>query len=479
MPRFTTPVLVLALMFCIFSGATSAQQFDSFRFAGDAPAVASGSVTSITLDETRSQVSFLNVAGLSTVYDIEFTASQIIRSDTTVFMPPIDFEASASSQFNTNTDLSLDAVQFLTGQLVDPENNNATPPPHWFRMTLHNGAWSGAFRIGSRVYSIDRLQANPVVEVRATASDNVNFQATQQVKVSALIDESFAEGNTLSVSPGTGTPGHIAALESIHIMDGLLTDSLNLSTRLEQLIYRNSTELDTAGGTGSWLQSNGGAFGLSDNFATLAFRGADGIQPVTQNNLILQGQSNHYQFDSAYYFGQLIGLPAQFGTLQTPTGPQTIESAHWSELHRDFLDANPLPAGLVSVLSFDAPEIEITEPEEFDEIPDFLLDMEGAESNTDDALNPPLLLSDDSDNQTSAEPFDQIPDFLLDAESEESEEVSTETPATTNQPGLQSDDDAQAESDTDSGGSSGGGTFNPLLFAVLLLTFGASRRQFN
>jgi len=150
MPRFLYPLL--ALMLFTISSHSSAQQFNSFRFISDIAPVASGAVTSIDLqaanDDVSATLSFLDAAGLSTVYDIRFSPSQTISPNVTVFLPPPDFGNSLEPSLN------LDSVQFFTGALVDPNDDSATAPPHWFRMTLFDGIWSGTFRVADRVYSI-------------------------------------------------------------------------------------------------------------------------------------------------------------------------------------------------------------------------------------------------------------------------------------------------------------------------------------
>ena len=148
MPRFLYPLL--ALMLFTISSHSSAQQFNSFRFISDIAPVASGAVTSIDLqaadDEVSGTLSFLNAAGLSSVYDIRFSPSQAISPNVTVFLPPPDFGNSLEPSLN------LDGVQFFTGTLADPDNESATAPPHWFRMTLFDGIWSGTFRVADRIY---------------------------------------------------------------------------------------------------------------------------------------------------------------------------------------------------------------------------------------------------------------------------------------------------------------------------------------
>ncbi len=387
MPRFLTPLLVLMLL--ITSGASSAQQYSSFRFVSDTLPVNGSSVTSIEFfapDQSNSTpnatLSYLDVAGLSTVYLIEFTPSEIIRSTVPVYMPSADFGITDVSS------IDLEEVHFLTGRLIHPDNANATLPPHWFRMTLHEGVWSGVFRIADRIYTIDRLKKETVVEVRTTQSSNTSFQPATQVKLTALIDENYVFSNTDSLGMESG--GHIFALESMHVMDGLSADSLGITLKLEQLVYLTAAELATgiepSSEISNWLEINAAAFGMSDNLATFIFRGADGTKSTTtsvnsKNNFVLQGKSPHYQFDTAHYFGQLLGVPEEHGTLQSIKSSATnpMPAVHWSEAQRAFINNNLLPATLTQTLSYDAPVIEVTEAEAPNVIPDHILDSESPE----------------------------------------------------------------------------------------------------
>lgn len=384
MPRFI--ILLLALMLFTFSGASSAQNYDSFRFVGEVASLSGGAVTSIELSEseTSARVSYLNIAGLSTVYDVHLTPSEVIRDAVPVFMPDSDFGAAAGGIDESS--LQLDDLQFFTGRLLDPENTEAVLPPHWFRMTLHNGAWSGVFRISDRIYAIDRVQDSPVIDVRSTPSSNTSIQPTTQIKLTALIDENYILN--------ANTPGHVLALESMHVMDGLLSDSLGITFKLEQLIYKRASELTIAdngldffAGARNWLNSNAQAHGINDNLATFIFRGGNTESSATtsygNNNFVLQGNTPHYQFQSSHFFGKLLGLPNESGTLQDLAPDQSIAAAHWSDQQRAYLDNNPMPAQLTQILSYDAPEIAVTEPEQFEPIPDYILESESEEiSNT-------------------------------------------------------------------------------------------------
>jgi len=403
MPRFLYPLL--ALMLFTISSHSSAQQFNSFRFISDIAPVASGAVTSIDLqaanDDVSATLSFLDAAGLSTVYDIRFSPSQTISPNVTVFLPPPDFGNSLEPSLN------LDSVQFFTGALVDPN----------VRMTLFDGIWSGTFRVADRVYSIDRLGGDPVVDVR-NASNNSDFQSVKRIKISAIIDEDYVFDY-----PQVPGLGHINAMESLHVMDGLVADSLGFSLNVDQVVYRTASELASAGAV-AWLDSNAQAFGLEDNVAVFFFQGGSNIQAFSTSDLVVQGEPLRYQFDSAYYLGLLLGLPEQENTLTSTDLQTSTIAAQWNSSQREHLNDNPPPASLTQVLNFDEPEIEVT-PEMSIPIP--------------------------------------IPDFILDAESEESNSG----------PGLQSDEDfiVSTDSDQNSGGSSGGGVLSPEGLLILLLSF--------
>ncbi len=445
MPRYLAPLLVLMLL--TISGASSAQQYASFRFVSETLPVTGSSVTSIEFPAPEqnnplsgARLSYLNVAGLSTIYDVEFTPSEIIRDGVPVYMPSTDFGPTDESN------IDLEDVRFLTGRLIHPDNADATLPPHWFRMTLHEGVWSGVFRISDRVYSIDRLQNENVVEVRTTPSGNTSFQPTTQVKLTALIDENYVFSNTDSV--GMDDKGHIFALESLHIMEGLAADSLGITLKLEQLIYLTAAELatdiDPSTEIANWLSINAAAFGISDNLATFIFRGADGTTSTATsahatNNFVLQGKSPHYQFETAHYFGQLLGLPVEDGTLQhiknNPTTP--LPAVHWSEAQRTFISDNPAPATLTQTLSYDAPVIEITEAEAPNIIPDYILESESPEMTTGSGLQ-----NDEPQNDNGSI-------------------ANGDTP----------------ESTTPDNGGSGGGAFNPFSLLALLFSIRVFRNR--
>jgi len=361
---------LMALMLFTLSSHSSAQQFNSFRFISEDAPLASGAVTSIELqasDDVSATLSFLDAAGLSTVYDIRFSVSRVISSELPVFLPPADFSNSLVPG------LDLEGVQFLTGSLSDPNNDTATPPAHWFRMTLFNGIWSGSFRVADRVYSIDRLGGDPVIDVR-NASESLSFQPSKRVKVSAVIDDDYVFN-----FPQAQNLGHINAMESLHVMDGLVADSLGISLNIEQLVYRSAAELTSAGAV-PWLASNAEAFGLEDNVAVFFYQGGSDIQAFATDELVVQGEPLRYQFDSAFYLGQLFDLPEQESTLTSSDLESSTLVAGWNSVQREHLEDNPPESSLTQILSFDEPEIEVT-PEMSIPIPDFILDAESEESS--------------------------------------------------------------------------------------------------
>jgi len=364
---------------------SSAQQFNSFRFISEDAPIASGAVTSIELqasDDVSATLSFLDAAGLSTVYDIRFSVSRVISSELPVFLPPADFSNSLVPG------LDLEGVQFLTG--------------------------SGSFRVADRVYSIDRLGGDPVIDVR-NASDSLSFQPSKRIKVSAVIDDDYVFN-----SPQAQNLGHINALESLHVMDGLVADSLGISLNIEQLVYRSAAELTSTGAV-PWLASNAEAFGLEDNVAVFFYQGGSDIQAFATDELVVQGEPLRYQFDSAFYLGQLFDLPEQESTLTSSDLESSTLVAGWNSEQREHLEDNPPESSLTQILSFDEPEIEVT---------------------------PVMSIP--------------IPDFILDAESEES----------SNGLGLQSDGDfgsSDSDQSAEAGGSSGGGALGLKEILILFL----------
>ena len=430
MQRFLSSLLVMMLY--VVSSNSSAQQFDSFRQIGEFSGTAAGTVTSITLAPTTSQISFFDAAGLSTVFDVVFTPSNVIRDDVPVFMPSTTFGSDISTVVEPS--LNLDGVGFFTGTLVNTQDRQGPVPAHWFRITFHDGIWSGAFRIADRIYSINRDQRDNVVEVRSTPSLNTALLPTRQIKVSALIDEGLVYADAPGDAVGLDTLGHIYALETLHVMDGIALDSLGVTLKLEQLVYQESNRISSPS---EWLADNAETFGVDDNFATFLFRGSDNAS--VGSNFVQQNTTGYAQLATAHNFGELLGLPAESGTLQSALSP--LNSAHWSESQKDFLSANLPVSPLVQIISSDAPAIEVTEPEIVNEIPQFILDSEIVES-IDPAIDP------DSNNSSASGSL-----------------------------GLQNDEAGDGQANMLAAG--GGGGFNPFAAVALLLINIVLRRRLN
>lgn len=348
---------ILALLLCA-PGIASAQEFDNFRFVGEGLPAGEGFVTGISLSTnsaTHATLSYLNVAGLSTVYTIEFKPSEAIRDEVGAYQTTGNNEASITTPDPT-------AVKFLTGHLVDPQG--AAVPAHWFRMTLFNGRWSGAFRVADRVYTIDRHQHNHIVDVRHTPSPNKLFQPSKRVKVSVVVDDHYSSDDDKGAAPG-----YLYALESIHIMDGLLSDSLDLTVLLDQLILQPAALIDSITTNNSinsareWLTINSPKFDLQDNYSTFFFRSPNN-QPANGNNhtgfadqgIVILQPSSQYQFAAAHFFGKLLGLPDEPKTIQQwISSDDVVPAAHWTQAQKDYLDSNLPPARLTQYLSYDEP----------------------------------------------------------------------------------------------------------------------------
>ncbi len=387
MQRFIPSLMVMLLLF--FCSTASAQQFESFRQIGEVDGIAAGTVTSVTLTADTRQISYFNAAGLSSVFEVDLTPSRIIRDDMLVYLPGTDFG-------NTEASMNLDDVLFFTGRLSNAQDPQASVPAHWFRMTLHNGIWSGAFRIANRIYSIDRSRRDNIVEFRDTPSQTTTLTPTNRIKISAVIDEGFVFADTPGDSLGIDSFGHIHALESLHIMEALLNDSLAITLVLDQLVYQPSAAVASPT---DWLTDNAISFGKEDNFASFFFSGSNAPDVDIDNRTIVVNKNNFHQLTSAYRFGQLLEINEEAGTLQH--SESLFDAAHWSDLQRSAL---VLPdTALVQTVSLDAPDIEITEAEELiNPIPQSILDSEIVEADLIDAgVNSSpggLLLSDEAGN---------------------------------------------------------------------------------
>ncbi len=398
---------VLTLL-CLCASNTWAQQYDSFRLVGDHPTEVSGFVTSISLDSDTDQitVNYLNVAGVSSVYNATLTPSTAIPASTPVFMPPAGFTETLPSS------LDLEQIHFLSGRLSSSEDTQA--PDHWFRLTRFNDQYSGVFRIGNRIYAIDRYSADPTILVRPAQPNKNNFLPGKRVKISAIIDEQYLQADTVGDQQGMDNLGHLFALESINVMDGLLTDSLGISILLEQVIYQPASVLtlpsqphDTIAGASNWYGSNADAFGLTDNLATLFFRGSltesanDGSAhpqlAATNANTIVQGNSDSYQFATTHYFGSLLGLINEPGTLQDwqNNDALALPNVHWSERQKNLVELNPPPAELTQLISYDAPVVADQPEQPVNEVDNQLVIAESPEGDG--------IIRDDGSGNTSPE----------------------------------------------------------------------------
>ena len=364
-----TTATALTLLLCIIAGKATAQEFENFRFVGENTAGSGGFVTSLSLDPVANTgtLSFLNVAGLSAVYNITLTPSEVIRDGMPVFKPTEDFGDYLRS-------LDLDGIEFFTAKLSSPDGNSL--PPHWFRLTRFNNEISGVFRISDRIYSMDRLSESGIVDVRYTPSTKAIFQPARRVKISAVIDEEYMQHFSATDTRNTG---QLVALESIHIMDGLLADSLSLTLLLDQLIYQPASDLsvssqavDIETGAVNWLNTNSNTFGLTDNLATLFFRevvNQNHVDNTTDNGLvnsrsIIQGSSSHAQFATAHYFGRLLGIGKEPNTIQDWKNSEvSLPAVHWSEQQTLSFNQNLPAPELTQPRSYDAPEVTKPAPE--------------------------------------------------------------------------------------------------------------------
>ncbi len=391
MPRTIAPFVFWVTL--AVSTPSMAQFFDSFRFVGSTMPASPGTVTSVSLDadEPRGTLSFLNAAGLSSVFEIRFTPSSVVREGIPVFLPDESFGTRAP------LDIGLESIEFFTGALLN--DGSSEPPVHWFRMTRHNGKWSGIFRVSNRIYSIDRFSQSSVIDVRARPTNTLQ-QPARRVKVSAVIDEQFVYADSVGDSTGMDNLGHVFALESLHVLDGLSSESLGVSVEVEQIVFQSSDTLDNqvrngdrVDGAQRWLQSNSVIFGLEDNIAVFVFRGANPLastipEQATGEDVIVQSSSADYQLASSHYFGKLIGIPDEVATIQHRTTGTAVAfpNAHWSEQQREFIEVNPLPGAKTQLLNFDEPQVASPPPAPTDVLAPPLIDSDQEESTFDDIL---------------------------------------------------------------------------------------------
>jgi hypothetical protein len=347
--------------------SATAQIFDQFSLVGDHSGIRTGFVTSISFDaqQRKASIQFLNVAGGSEEFTAQLTESTSIQSSIPVFLPSVDFLQPPPAS------LDLSGVEFLQGALSASEGS--VVPTHWFRLTYFDDQWSGAFRVDQRIYSIDRQSTDSTVTVRPVR-DGLNRRPDSRIRVSAVIDENYIQTDSLSNAAAAGNQGHLSAIESIHILDGLLTDGLGITAWLEQVIYQPATILPATtaasallAGAETWNDTNADVFGLDDNLAVFFFRGGmppygvgePALQAYTNDHIAIIGSTPDYQFATAHAMGGMLGLPYENNTLQQwhLNSRTALPDVFWSDSHRQHLSANPLPASLTQSISYDAPEI--------------------------------------------------------------------------------------------------------------------------
>jgi len=360
------------------------QTFDDFRFVG-IPGVPGGTVTSLTLGNIdgvgEGELSFFDAAGLSSVFTLTYKPSTVINSQTPVF-------SGAEITPENNPLPSLDDISFYTAELSHETNNI---PASWFRLTHYQGIWSGVFRVANQIYSLDRERSENVIDVRSTPIANADSPLTLGARVSSVFDIGYFPDNATQRSLAN-------ALESIHVLDGLLSDSQGLTLSLEQIIIDNIlqfTDTNTADNLASaivdWRQRNP----IEDNLATLLFVDqADGESLAnslsTNFAAILQDDATiilphgaGYQFETSHSFGKLYNVREQSNTLQDrrETGLVSLPAVHWSEQQLEDFDAN-LPGRALRILSNDQStntDQQLPVPAELDEQ---LVDSDSQESAT-------------------------------------------------------------------------------------------------
>ena len=213
----------------------SGQVFDQFRLLGDHSGLSTGFVTSISFEResSRATLNYLNVAGAGYELTVELTPSQSIQSALPVFLPAAEFLQPPPPA------LDLSGIEFFQGTIAPLEG--VATPAHWFRLSYFNNQWSGVFRIDRRIYSIDRYSQDDPISVRPATSGDLSFLPDQRIKVSAVVDESYVQSDTVGDLSGMDNLGHLFALESIHVMDGLLADSLGITC----LLYTSPSPRDS------------------------------------------------------------------------------------------------------------------------------------------------------------------------------------------------------------------------------------------
>lgn len=358
----------------LLANTSLSQTFDNFLFVG-VPGAPAGTVTSLSLTDTIGtavgaadigQISYFGAAGLSSVFTLTARPSAVLSGQTQVY-------ASTDASFVSLQLSDLHDVDFYTGELT---HDTGSVPPNWFRLTHHEGIWSGVFRVGNQVYALNRENASDVVEVRSTLSDAVSFNPSLRARVSAVLNTGYFLDDTGPEQSSSIQNKQVAALESIHVLDGLLSDSLGLTLNVEQIVLDNvfnATDLNASPDADQdkaidWKQQQQSLFGTDDKLATLFFTGqqsndtaanqkTNDASVVADNAIILQPHSSDHQFATAHSFGKLLGLSEQPGTLQDwqQTGLVSLPAVHWSPQQQDEFEANPPASRLLQVLSNDQP----------------------------------------------------------------------------------------------------------------------------
>jgi len=344
--------------------AASSQTFDSFRFVG-IPGMSTGTVTNLSFESVDvssaggtveiGELSYFDAAGLSTVFTVTATPSSVLNGQTQVF-------ASNNAAAEESLQLAeLIDVSFYTAELT---HSTHTAPPNWFRLTSYQGVWSGVFRVGDQAYSLSRGNPSTVVDVRTSLSDTVTLNPSLRGKVSAVLNTDYFTSGSI------GRPANqLPALESIHVLDGLLSDSLGLTLQLEQIVLANVFDTDTTLTTAlNWKAQNQNLFGADDKLATLFFtdqpfdsttdnsiNNTHNATVATDDATIIQPHSVEYQFATAHNFAKLLKLSAHTGTLLDwqQAGLVSLPAVHLNQQQQDEFDNNPPASGLLQALNND------------------------------------------------------------------------------------------------------------------------------
>ena len=202
-----------------------------------------------------------------------------------------------------------------------------------------------------------------------TVADNPLSSPNMRARISGVFDTGYFLDSATNTARS-----HALALESIHVLDGLLADALGLTLSLEQIVVDNVLDTnDLAASSFSeialsaafdWQQRNIDADTIENNLATLFFTdtvASDGSMStgLHSDTIIVQPNSAAYQFETAHNFAKLLNLREQPDTLQDwqPTGLVSLPAVHWSQQQRDDFDANTPAAILFQVLSDDQSDV--------------------------------------------------------------------------------------------------------------------------